>query len=98
MAEARDLARLLVEIECARCGGDVELAIHHCATRYGLDEGSLRSLRYRWRDLADVRGSVLERLRMAYEHVYERQRRETQIAHEINTAMGREEFELEPAE
>lgn len=76
--EAHDLARFLVEAEFCRCH-DIELAIYHCATRYGIDEGALRSLRYRWRELADVRASILERLRMAFEDVYA-DRREIEIA------------------
>ena len=84
IAEARNIAAFLVEIERGKCGGDVDLAIYRAASLYGLEESSIRSLRYRWRELQDVKGSVLERLRDAYEGVYERQRVQAQIEGEIS--------------
>lgn len=84
ITEARTLARFLVEIERGKCGGDVDVAIHRTASRWGLEDGALRSLRYRWRELQDVRASVLERLREAYEVIYERQRRMAEIEREID--------------
>lgn len=83
IAEARNLSAFLVEVERGKCGGDVDLAIHRAASLYGFEESSLRSLRYRWRELQDVKASVLERLREAYEAVYERQRVQAQIEIEI---------------
>lgn len=84
ITEARTLARFLIEIERGKCGGDVDLAIHRTASKWGLEEGTLRSLRYRWRELQDIRASVLERLREAYEVIYERQRRQAEIDREID--------------
>jgi O-acetyl-ADP-ribose deacetylase (regulator of RNase III) len=83
ITEARNLSAFLVEVERGKCGGDVDLAIHRAASLYGFEESSLRSLRYRWRELQDVKGSVLERLREAYEAVYEKQRVQAQIEIEI---------------
>lgn len=80
VAEARNISGFLVEIERGKCGGDVDVAIHRVAAIYGVDEESVRSLRYRWRDMQDVKASLLERLREAYESVYEHQRR--QAVHE----------------
>ncbi len=84
IAEARTLAGFLIEIERGKCAGDVDVAIHRTSSKWGLEEGTLRSLRYRWRDLQDVRASVLERLREAYEVIYERQRRMAEIEREID--------------
>jgi O-acetyl-ADP-ribose deacetylase (regulator of RNase III) len=83
ITEARRISAFLVETERGKCGGDVDLAIHRAASRYGFEESSLRSLRYRWRELQDVKASVLERLREAYEAVYERQRQQAIIELEI---------------
>jgi hypothetical protein len=83
IAEARRISAFLVETERGKCGGDVDLAIHRAASLYGFEESSLRSLRYRWRELQDVKASVLERLREAYESVYERQRQHAIIELEI---------------
>ena len=83
IAEAKTLAAYLVETERAKCGGDVELALHRVASIYGIEEGALRSLRYRWRDLHDVKASMLERLREAFEAIYDRQRRTAIIEREI---------------
>lgn len=84
IAEARTLAGFLIEIERGKCGGDVDVAIHRTASKWGLEEGTLHSLRYRWRELHDVRASVLERLREAYEVIYERQCRMAEIEREID--------------
>lgn len=84
--EARTLATFLVETERGRCGGDVDVALFRTASRWGLEEGALRSLRYRWRDLRDVKASLLEQLREAYETVYERQRRMVAVEQEIERA------------
>lgn len=83
ISEARTICAFLVEIERGKCGGDVDLAIHRAAQLYGIEESAIRSLRYRWRELQDVKGSVLERLREAYEAVYEKQRVQAQIEIEI---------------
>lgn len=66
------------------------MAIHRMAERYGFDEGQLRYLRYRWRELHDIRASVLERLREAYEAVYERQRRIALIEKDIEARLDAE--------
>ena len=84
ITEARTLANFLIEIERGKIGGDVDVAMHRAAQRWGLEEGALRSLRYRYRELADVKASLLERLREIYELVYERQRRLAQIEIEID--------------
>lgn len=84
ITEAKTLAAFLIEMERGKCGGDVDLAIHRVSMFCGIEEGALRSLRYRWRDLRDVKASLLERLREAYEAVYERQRRLAAIEHEID--------------
>ena len=83
IGEARNIAAFLVELERGKCGGDVDLAIHRAASFYGIEESSFRTLRYRWRELQDVKASVLERLRDAYEAVYERQRQQAIIEREI---------------
>ncbi len=94
IGEARTLAAFLIEIERGRCGGDVEVAIHRAAMIYGVEEGALRSLRYRWRDLHDIKASVLERLREAYEAVYERERRLHQVQQQIDATVASPAFEL----
>ena len=91
IAEARNLANFLVEIERGKVSGDVDAALHRTAQRYGIEEGALRSLRYRYRELADVKASLLERLREAYEVVYDRQRRIAIIEREIETALQEEQ-------
>ena len=88
ISEARTIAAFLVEIERGKCGGDVDLAIHRSANHYGIEESSFRSLRYRWRELHDVKASVLERLREAYEAVYERQRAAAIIEREIDAVVS----------
>ena len=82
--EAKILAAFLVEIERGKCGGDVDVAIHRASQRWAIEEGAIRSLRYRWRELHDIRASLLERLREAYEVTYERQRRLAEIEREID--------------
>lgn len=98
IAEARKLFCFLMEIERGQCGGNVDLAIHRVAERYGFDEGQLRYLRYHWRELKDVKGSLLERLREAYEAVYERQRRMAAMELEIKTLTGEQDDLLEEEE
>lgn len=88
IAEAKTLAAFLIETERGKCGGDVDLAIHRVAMFGGIEEGALRSLRYRWRELRDVRASLLERLRECYEVVYERQRHCAQIEREIDARIS----------
>lgn len=96
IAEARTLAAFLIETERGKCSGDVDVAIHRTAQRWGIEEGALRSLRYRWRDLQDVRASVLENLREAYEVIYERQRRMAILELEIDRLTEDPIFEPEP--
>lgn len=91
ISEAHFLANFLVEIERGKVGGDIDVAMHRTAQRWGLEEGALRSLRYRHRELADVKASLLERLREIYEVVYERQRRIAIIEKEIDTMLLAEE-------
>lgn len=90
IAEARTLSAFLVEIERGKCGGDVDLAIHRTAMLWGIEEGAIKSLRYRWRELHDVKASLLERLREAYETIYERQRRMAEIERDIAGALSGE--------
>lgn len=89
IAEARSLASFLVETERGKCGGDVDLAIHHAAALWGIEEGAVRSLRYRWREMHDVKASLLERLREAYETIYERQRRVAAVERDIDDIISR---------
>ena len=71
--EAVSLAKLLIEFE-KRGGLDTALAIDAAERRWGFDHNTLYRLRYRWRELEDVRASTLEALRWAYEQIFERQR------------------------
>lgn len=89
IAEARTLSAYLVEIERGKCGGDVDLAIHRASMLWGIEEGAIKSLRYRWRELHDVKASLLERLREAYETVYERQCRQAEIEREIEATISK---------
>ena len=73
MSEAVRLAHLLVEYE-RRGGLDTQLAIEAAERRWNFDHNTLYRLRYRARELEDVKASTLERLRWAWEHVYEKQR------------------------
>lgn len=84
IAEARTIAAFLTETERGKCGGDVDLAIHRVSMFCGIEEGALRSLRYRWRELRDIKASLLERLRESYEAIYERQRRMAMVEREID--------------
>lgn len=88
IAEAKTLAAFLIDLERGKCGGDVDLAIHRVATFGGIEEGALRSLRYRWRELRDIKASLLERLRECYEVVYERQRMRAQIERDIDARIS----------
>lgn len=98
VGEARTLATFLVEVERGSCGGDVDVALHRTASKWGVEEGALRSLRYRWRELQDVKGSILERLREAYETVYERQRRTLAFEREIELTVRSPARHLETAD
>lgn len=73
VSEAVRLAHLLVEYE-RRGGLDTQLAIEAAERRWGFDHNTLYRLRYRARELDDVKASTLERLRWAWEHIYEKQR------------------------
>jgi hypothetical protein len=77
--EARMLAGKLVEFERGKCGGDVDLAMFNASTKYGVDESSLRSLRYRWRSLKFVKAHVFLRLKEINEYIEARAERERQI-------------------
>lgn len=90
--EARNIARYLVEIERGKVGGDVDLALYRVASTCGIEEGSLRSLRYRPQTLSDIKGSVLERLREAFEESYERERCKAMVEREINARLAREGY------
>jgi hypothetical protein len=90
VSEAADLCRFLLEVERGKVGGSVELAIYHASQRYGIETGTLKSLRYRWRDLTDVSGTTLERLRQAFEYVHERARRVALLEQELEGAIESE--------
>ena len=77
--EARCLARKIVEHERGKCGGDVDLALHRAASLYGVEESSLRSLRYRARSLKFVKAHILERLRQIDGWLEERARQEREV-------------------
>lgn len=87
--EARSLAHRLIEYERGKCSGDVDQALWRASSMYGVDEGALRSLRYRWRSLKSVKAHVLERLRQADEWLQERARRERQILIETAETLER---------
>jgi len=72
--EAKRIADFLIKTEETRSGLSVSEAIRQASLLHGVDAGTLHSLRYRWRDLQDVSGSVLEQLREAFENIYEHQR------------------------
>ena len=74
VAEASRLANFLIEYE-RRDGLDTALAIEQAERRWGFDPHTLYRLRYRSRELDDVKASTLEALRCAYETIYERQRK-----------------------
>lgn len=76
--EARFLANRLVEYERGKCAGDVDVALHRASTLYGIEEGALRSLRYRWRSLKFVKAHVFLRLKQVDEWFEERARQERQ--------------------
>ena len=73
VAEASRLANVLIDHE-RRDGLDTALAIEAAERRWGFEHNTLYRLRYRARELDDVRASTLEALRWAYEQIYERQR------------------------
>ena len=73
VAEASRLANLLVEAE-RRDGLDCQLAIERAEQRWGFDHNTLYRLRYRIREIDDVKASTLEALRWAWELTFERQR------------------------
>lgn len=89
VAEAVRLANLLVEFE-RRGGADTQLAIEKAERRWGFDHHTLYRLRYRARELEDVKASTLEALRWAYEMAYERQRQsemaELQVARTLEAS------------
>lgn len=87
VAEAHSLANFLIEREGPK---QIDCCIHCVCSRFGLDPGVMHSLRYRWRELHDVKASTLERLRAAYEHVYERERRVELLEREIEQLTERE--------
>jgi hypothetical protein len=89
VTEAKTLADFLIEWERGQGTPDIENAIHRAATRWGIDDSALKSLRYRSRDLQDVKASLLERLREAYEDIYERQRRTQAVELEIEATLAR---------
>lgn len=82
VAEAARLANFLIEVE-RRSGVDTQLAIHQAERRWGFDQHTLYRLRYKARELEDVKASTLEALRWAYEQVYERQRQAEEVELEV---------------
>ncbi len=89
VAEAKALCDLLITWEQGQGTHDIENAMHRASSRWGIDSSALKSLRYRWRDLQDVKASLLERLRVAYEEVYDRQRTAQAVEIEIEATIAR---------
>jgi len=87
--EARGLAHKLVEFEKGQCGGDTELAMFRAAARWGVEESTLKSLRYRWRTLKFVKAHVLERLRQVDVVLQTRAQRERAILQETAETLER---------
>lgn len=77
--EARVLAGKLVEFERGKCGGDVDLAMFNVASKYGVEESALRSLRYRWRSLKFIKAHIFLRLKEVNEFIEARADREREI-------------------
>ena len=77
--EARRYAHRLVENERGKCGGDVDMAIHRASSLTGIEEGTFRSLRYRWRALSFVKAHIYERLRQADAWLEEQAKRQQAI-------------------
>lgn len=88
MAEASRLANILIDIE-RRDGLDTAGAIERAERRWQFDHHTLYRLRYRARELDDVKASTLENLREAYEEIYERQRRRAEAELEIEREIER---------
>lgn len=86
VAEAVRLAHILVDYE-KRGGLDTQLAIEAAERRWGFDHHTIYRLRYRARELEDIKASTLERLRWAWEVIYEKQRRAAALEIEIAREM-----------
>jgi hypothetical protein len=74
VGEAVRLANLLIEFERRGRGLDTQLAIEQAERRWGFEHNTLYRLRYRGRELEDIKASTLEGLRWAWEVAYEKQR------------------------
>lgn len=82
VVEASRLANFLIDVE-KRGGADIQLAIHLAERKWGFDPHTLYRLRYKHRELEDVKASTLEALRWAYEQVYEKQRHAEEVELEV---------------
>lgn len=82
VTEAVRLAQILVDYE-KRGGLDTQLAIEAAERRWGFDHNTLYRLRYRARELDDIKASTLERLRWAWEQIFEKQRRTAALEIEV---------------
>lgn len=87
--EARGLAQRLIEHERGKCGGDVDVAIFRASSLYGVEESSLRSLRYRWRSLKFVKAHVLEKLRQIDGWLEQRARQEREVLQQTAETLER---------
>jgi len=87
--EARQYANRLVENERGKCGGDVDIAIYRASCLTGIEEGTFRSLRYRWRTLSFVKAHIFERLRQADAWLEEQAKRQQTILNETAETLER---------
>lgn len=87
--EARHFANKLVENERGKCGGDVDLAIYRASCLTGIEEGTFRSLRYRWRALSFVKTHIYLRLKQADEWLEEQAKRQQTILDETAETLER---------
>lgn len=92
--EAHRLANLIVESQLGKTGAYVDVAIKRAEALYGFEPGVLHSLRYRWHELKNVKGSVLERLRAAYEVIYERDRKIQMLEAQIEKIVETKQMEM----
>lgn len=87
--EARHFANKLVENERGKCGGDVDMAIYRASCLTGIEEGTFRSLRYRWRALRFVKAHIYERLRQADAWLEEQSARQQAILQDTAETLER---------
>ena len=89
MDEAARIARLLIEYERRPEAINMAEAIYRAETRWHFARHTLQRLRYKSRELDDVRASTLDGLRCAYEDIYEIQRERAAAELEIEQVVRR---------